>query len=247
MTFWDHLEALRWTIFRSFGAILAIAIVLFFFKEFIFGLILAPTTSEFFVYQLLGTDTHLELINTEVAAQFMVHMKVCLVGGFVLGFPYVLFEIWKFIAPALYKNEKRAVRGAFLLASFLFYIGLAVGYVLVLPLMVNFFQGYSVSDSVTNMISLNSYISTFSGTVLIFGIVFEFPTVIALLSRIGIMDRSMLLGGWRYAVVAIVVLSALITPSGDPVSLSIVCLPLFALYGFSILLCKKKTPETEEE
>jgi len=247
MTFWDHLEELRWTIFRSFGSVLAIAVVLFFFKDFIFNIILAPTYSDFFVYQLLGTDTHLDLINTEVSAQFMVHMKVCLVGGFVLGFPYILFEIWKFVAPALYQNEKRAVRASFLLASFLFYIGLVVGYVLVLPLMVNFFEGYHVSESVTNMISLSSYISTFSGTVLIFGIVFEFPTIIALLSRIGIMDRSMLVKGWRYAVIAIVALAAFITPSGDPVSLAIVSLPLFLLYGFSIFLCKKSKPEETEE
>lgn len=242
MTFWDHLEALRWMIFRSGAAVLVIAVVLFFFKDFLFdGVILAPTRSDFFVYRFFGTDTSLTLINTEVAAQFMVHMKVCAISGLVLGFPVVLFEIWKFVAPALYENEKRSVRGAFLFASFLFYVGVAVGYVVVLPLMVNFFDGYSISGSVTNMISLNSYISTFAGTVLIFGIVFEFPTVVALLSTFGILTREMLAKGWRYAVLVVVVLAALITPSGDPVSLSIVSLPLFLLYGFSIIICKKKT------
>lgn len=242
MTFWDHLEALRWMIFRSGAAVLVIAVVLFFFKDFLFdGVILAPTRSDFFVYRFFGTDTSLTLINTEVAAQFMVHMKVCAISGLVLGFPVVLFEIWKFIAPALYDNEKKSVSGAFLFASLLFYVGVAVGYVVVLPLMVNFFDGYSISGSVTNMISLNSYISTFAGTVLIFGIVFEFPTVVALLSTFGILTREMLAKGWRYAVLVVVVLAALITPSGDPVSLSIVSLPLFLLYGFSIIICKKKT------
>ncbi|MCQ2145365.1 MAG: twin-arginine translocase subunit TatC [Bacteroidales bacterium] len=242
MTFWDHLEALRWMIFRSGAAVLVIAVVLFFFKDFLFdGVILAPTRSDFFVYRFFGTDTSLTLINTEVAAQFMVHMKVCAISGLVLGFPIVLFEIWRFIAPALYDNEKKSVSGAFLFASLLFYVGVAVGYVVVLPLMVNFFDGYSISGSVTNMISLNSYISTFAGTVLIFGIVFEFPTVVALLSTFGILTREMLAKGWRYAVLVVVVLAALITPSGDPVSLSIVSLPLFLLYGFSIIICKKKT------
>ncbi|MBQ0043837.1 MAG: twin-arginine translocase subunit TatC [Bacteroidales bacterium] len=242
MTFWDHLEALRWMIFRSGAAVLVIAVVLFFFKDFLFdGVILAPTRSDFFVYRFFGTDTSLTLINTEVAAQFMVHMKVCAIAGLVLGFPVILFEIWKFIAPALYENEKRSVRGAFLFASLLFYVGVAVGYVVVLPLMVNFFDGYSISGSITNMISLSSYIATFAGTVLVFGIVFEFPTVVAVLSTFGILTREMLEKGWRYAVLVVIVLAALITPSGDPVSLSIVSLPLFLLYGFSIIICKKKT------
>lgn len=246
MTFWDHLEALRWTLMRSCIAIVLVAVVLFCFKDFVFNIILAPTRDDFFLYKLLGTGTFLTIINTEVAAQFMIHIKVCLIGGVVLSFPYILFEIWRFISPALFQNEKVSVRAVFLLASFLFYLGLVVGYVMVLPLMVNFFHGYSVSDDVTNMISLSSYFSMFCGTVLMFGLVFEFPSVIAVLSRLGIVTREMLRKGWRYAVIVVVILAAAITPSGDPISLTIVSVPLFLLYAFSITLCKKKAPESED-
>jgi len=247
MSFWDHLEALRWTVFRSAIAIMAVAIVLFCFKNILFGVVLAPTQPDFIVYQLLGLDSGLTLINTEVAAQFMVHLKVSFIGGLIIAFPYILFEIWKFIAPALYEKEKRSVRGAFLFASVLFYLGLVVGYYMVLPLMVNFFHSYSVSGDVTNMINLNSYISTFSSSVLLFGIVFEFPTVVAILSRMGIVTRKMMMKGWRYAILAVIVLAAMITPSGDLVSLAIVSMPLFILYAFSILVCKSPKPKAEEE
>ena len=244
MTFWDHLDALRMVLIRILLVVLTASIVLFCFKNLLFdGLILAPTRPDFFLYRLLGVDVSLNLVNIEVTAQFLIHMKVTFVSALVICFPYIIFEIWRFVSPALYAHEKKAVRGAFLFASVLFYAGLAVGYCIVLPLMVNFFQGYTVSQSVTNTISLTSYMSTVTSTVLLFGVVFEFPTLIAVLSRLGIVTKPMLRKGWRIAVFTAVLLAALITPSGDPFSLCVVSVPLFLLYMLGIAICKDKVEE----
>jgi sec-independent protein translocase protein TatC len=247
MSFWDHLEALRQGLFRVVLALLAAFVVLFFFKNFLFDtLILAPTRSDFFFYRWFGMETGLQLVNIELSTQFMVHMRVTFMCAIILCCPYILFEIWRFIAPALYQNEKRATRRAFLFASFLFYLGIAVGYSIILPLMVNFFDGYKVSEEVVNTISLNSYISTVNSTVLLFGIVFEIPTLVAVLSQIGLLSRQTLVGGWKWAVLLIAVLAAIITPA-DPFSMLIAAIPLALLYGISILVCKPKREEPEEE
>ena len=247
MSFWDHLEALRQGLFRVVIALLVAFVALFFFKDFLFDqLILAPTRNDFFFYKWFGMETGLQLVNIELSTQFMVHMRVTFMCAFILCCPYVLFEIWRFIAPALYEHEKKATRRAFLFASFLFYLGIAVGYCIILPLMVNFFDGYKVSEAVTNTISLNSYISTVNSTVLLFGIVFEIPTLVAVLSQIGLLTRETLVGGWKWAVLIIAVLAAIITPA-DPFSMLIAAIPLSLLYGISILVCKPKQEESEEE
>ena len=247
MSFWDHLEALRQGLFRIIIALVAAFVVLFFFKDFLFDkLILAPTRTDFFFYRWFGMQTGLQLVNIELSTQFMVHMRVTFMCAIILCCPYILFEIWRFIAPALYQNEKRATRRAFLFASFLFYFGIAVGYCIILPLMVNFFDGYKVSEAVINTISLNSYISTGNSTVLLFGIVFEIPTLVAALSQIGLLTRQTLVGGWKWAVLIIAVLAAVITPA-DPFSMLIAAIPLGLLYGISILVCKPEQEESEEE
>ena len=241
MTFWDHLDVLRKSLIRIAVALIGVTVVLFFFKDFLFGnVVLAPSESTFWLYRILGLDFDLSLVNIEVAAQFMIHMKVTFVCALILTFPYIVYELWKFIAPALYENERKAIRGAFSFASVLFYIGLTVGYTVIFPLMINFFAGYQVTPDVPNTFSLSSYISLFSSTVLIFGIVFQFPTLIAVLSALGVVTREALRQYRRHAVCAVVVLAALITPSGDPFSLLVVTIPLYMLYEFSILICKKK-------
>lgn len=248
MTFWDHLDVLRKSIIRIAVALIGVTVVLFFFKDFLFGdVVLAPSESSFWLYRVLGLDFSLQLVNIEVAAQFMIHMKVTFVCALILTFPYIVYELWSFVAPALYENERKAIRGAFTFASALFYTGLAVGYMLIFPLMINFFAGYQVTPDVPNTFSLSSYISLFSSTVLIFGIVFQFPTLIAILSALGIVTREGLRQYRRHAVCAVVVLAALITPSGDPFSLLVVTVPLYVLYEFSILICRKKEVETIEE
>ncbi len=247
MSFWDHLEALRQGLFRVVIALVAAFVVLFFFKDFLFDkLILAPTRPDFFFYRCFGMETGLQLVNIELSTQFMVHMRVTFMCAFIVCCPYILFELWRFIAPALYQHEKRATRRAFLFASFLFYLGIAIGYSIILPLMVNFFDGYKVSESVANTISLNSYISTVNSTVLLFGIVFEIPTLVAVLSQIGLLSRQTLLGGWKWAVLVIAVLAAVITPA-DPFSMLIAAIPLSLLYGISLLVCKPERKEAEGE
>ena len=240
MTFWDHLDDLRKSIYHILAALTVVAVGLFCIKDFLFGnVILAPSKSDFFIYRLLGADFALTLINVEVTAQFLVHMKVTLICAVIVAIPYIIYKVWDFVAPALYEKEKKAVRGVFAFASVLFYIGLAVGYFIVFPLMLNFFAGYQVSPDVQNTFTLNSYISLLTSTVLVFGIVFEFPSIVAALSAIGLVTKDTLIGIRKYAFCATMILAAVITPSGDPFSMLVVALPLYMLYEFSILICRR--------
>lgn len=248
MTFWDHLEELRGSLFRMLGAYGAAVVVLFFFKEFLFdNLILAPSKSDFFLYRLLGADFSMNLVNIEISAQFWIHMKITFICALVITFPYLIFEVWRFIAPALYEKEKKAIGGAFLFASALFYIGVVVGYAIVFPLMLNFFSNYQVSPEIANTFSLTSYISMFTSMVLIFGIVFEFPTVVMALSAMGVISKETLKSFRRHAICAVLILAAVITPSGDPFSLMVVSVPLYLLYEFSVLICRRGVKTVEEE
>jgi sec-independent protein translocase protein TatC len=237
MSFWDHLDVLRWTIIRSGTVYVIVSIVLFGFKTFLFDVVLAAADSNFIIYKWFNVNFSLKLINIEVAAQFLTHLKVAFIGGFVVSFPYITYELWKFIAPALYEKEKKIAVRVLISAFFLFYIGVFIGYFLIFPLALNFFQQYSVSDLVTNTISLNSYISLFFAMILLVGVLFEFPVLIYLLSSMGIVNRPMLRKYRRHAFVATVILGVIIT--SDPFSLTIVTLILYGLYEVSIYVCKK--------
>ena len=240
MTFWDHLEDLRKCIFRMLAVFATAVIALFFFKTLLFeDVILAPSKPDFFLYRLLGADFSMTLVNIEVAAQFLIHMKITFISALILTFPFIIYEAWKFIAPALYEKEKKAVSFAFAFASVLFYAGVAVGYLIVFPLMLNFFAGYQVSPDIPNTFSLTSYISLFTSLVLTFGIVFEFPTVVAVLSSLKILNKESLKAFRKHALCIVLILAAVITPSGDPFSLMVVSVPLYLLYEFSILICRK--------
>ena len=240
MSFWDHLDVLRGTLFRSALSVLLVSIVMFCFKNFLFEkIILAPSRPDFFLYKILGGNVSMQLINTEVSAQFFVHLKVSFICGFVIAFPYVIYEIWKFIAPALYDNEMRSVRKAFLGSALLFYAGVATGFCLIFPVTLSFFQGYTVSDTIANTITLNSYISMFSSMVILFGIVFEFPVLIAILSNMGIVTKDTLKKYRKYAFVGVLIVAAIITPA-DPFSMMIAAAPLYLLYELSVFVCVRK-------
>lgn len=240
MSFWDHLDVLRGTLFRSALSVFLASIVMFCFKDFLFGkVILAPSRPDFFMYRILGGGVSMQLINTEVSAQFFVHLKVSFICGLVIAFPYIIYEIWKFIAPALYDNEMRSVRKAFLGSALLFYAGVATGFCLIFPVTLSFFQGYTVSDSIANTITLNSYISMFSSMVILFGIVFEFPVLIAILSNMGIVTREMLTKYRKHAFVGVLIVAAVITPA-DPFSMLIAAAPLYLLYELSVIVCVRK-------
>ena len=215
MSFWDHLEVLRGTLFRSVLVVTLVSVVVFCFKSLVFdGIILAPTHSDFFIYRWLRMgDMQMSLVNLDISAQFFVHLKVAFELGFILSFPYVCFEIWKFIAPALYKNEKKTIRGSFLAASFLFYLGLVIGYYLIVPISLNFFMGYKISPEVV------------------------FPIVVVILSKLGIVTRDTLVKYRRHALVVILCIAAIITPA-DPLSMLIAAAPLVLLYEVCVWCCK---------
>ena len=254
MSFWDHLEELRWSLMR---VIIALGIFLIgwfsimpaIFKDFVLG----PTNSNFFLYKFLANLSNLggilpdfgsdkfsvEIININVASQFMTHISTSLWFAFVSTFPYLIYELWKFIRPALYPNEKKYIGFAFLFGTFMFYLGCAVGYSVVFPFTFRFLTEYQLSDTIINQISLNSYMDNFMLLVMMMGIVFELPMMVWILSRMGIINRSFLKKYRKHAVVVLLVLAAFITPTGDPFTLMTVFLPLYLLYEFGIILAKK--------
>lgn len=247
MTFWDHLEELRGVLIRVAVALVSLFVILFFFKEFIFdSIVLAPTKSDFWLYKLLGIKFDLKLINIEVTAQFFIHMRVTFIAAVIVCFPYLCFELWRFVAPALYKNEIKAVRGAFGLGAGLFYLGAATGYFIVMPLVMFFFSGYQVSETVENTFALGSYISIFSSMVFLMGVLYEFPSVIAVLSRLGLVTKSFLRKYRRHAFVVILVVAAILTPTGDPFTMLVVAGPLYLLYEFSIMICRQEVVPSDD-
>ena len=237
MSFWDHVEELRGTLFRSVLAVALLSVFFLFIPKQLFQAVLWPTQPDFPLYRLPGVQFSMELINIELSAQFFVYLKVSLLCGLVLAFPYIVYQIWKFVEPALYDNEVKAVRKGLLLASGLFYLGVAVGYFVVLPVCLMFFVNFSVSDAIVNTISLSSYMSLFTSMVFLIGLLFEFPTVILVLSALNIIQRKQLKQWRKYAFVIVLILAAFITPS-DPFSMFVLALPLYGLYEFSIVLCK---------
>ena len=258
MSFWDHLEALRWTLFHILIALAIAVVAIFIILPDIFDpFVLGPTDGSFFLYRWLGSlggsgggrgaslmpnfsgDYHIDIININVATQFLTHITTSLWFSLVVIFPYAIYEIWKFIRPALYKREQRNVRGAFFFGTLLFFLGCAVGYCLVFPLTFRFLTQYQVSGTIANTISLNSYMTNFITIIFVMGLVSEIPILAWLLSIIGVLKKAFLKEYRKVAVVALLALAALITPSGDPFTLSIVFLPLFLLYEVSILVVKE--------
>ena len=251
MSFLGHLEALRWHLFRAVIAVMTMAIVLFFFKEFLFdGVLLAPKSPEFLTYKVLcsiGNKLNLgddfcitvipfTLISTDISAQFTTHMWVAFIAGLVVSFPYVVWEIWRFIKPALSTKEKKYARGIVFYTSFLFMLGILFGYYVITPMTVNFLGNYQVSEQVKNTITLDSFISIVTTMTLITGIVFELPIVVYFLSKVGILTPTFMRTYRRHAVVVILIIAAVITPSSDATTLVMVALPLYVLYEISILV-----------
>ena len=240
MTFWDHLEVFRWSIFRVLIVLVVFIVGCFIAMPYIFDpVVLGPTRGDFFAYKLLGaTDFQADIININVASQFLTHFSFSLWFALLLAFPYLMYELWRFLSPALYPNEKKGVAGAFLGGSLLFYTGCAVGYCVVFPVIFRFLAGYRIGELITNQISLNSYVSNFLCIIFVMGLVFELPVLAWLLSALGIINKKQLRAWRKYAAVVLLVLAAVITPTGDPFSLMIVFLPLYGLYELSILIVK---------
>lgn len=256
MSFWDHLEILRWALFRVLVVFFAFVVILFMAMPHIFDrFVLGPTSDDFFVYRLLADWTHgvisftqgfhIQIININVASQFMTHINTSMAFAAVLAFPYLVYEVWKYIRPALFENEIRHVRSAFMGGTVMFYLGCAIGYLLVFPFTFRFLAEYELSPNIENQINLQSYINNFTMLIMIMGIVFEMPLVAWLLSNLGLLRKEFLKEYKRHAIVVLLVLSAFITPSGDPFTLMLVFVPLYLLYEASIFVVKP-TPKEEE-
>lgn len=251
MSFWDHLEILRWALFRSACVLAVIMVGTFIAMPYIFDrFILAPTSNDFFVYRWLNEigrgvvklspDFDVQIININVASQFMTHISTSISLAAVIAFPYFIWEIWKFIEPALFEDEIKHLRPAFFGGTIMFYIGCAIGYTLVFPFTFRFLVEYNLSPNITNQINLQSYIDNFTMLILVMGIVFEMPLLAWLLSLFGIIRKSFLREHKRHAVVILLISAAIITPSGDPFTLMLVFIPLYVLYELSILVIRDK-------
>lgn len=258
MSFWDHLEVLRWALFRVLLVFFVMfCVVLWAMPQVFDDFVLGPTSDNFFVYRLLSKWSHgllsfkegfdVQIININVASQFMTHISTSASFAAVLTFPYLVYELWKYIRPALFDNEVRHVRAAFAGGTIMFYLGCAVGYLLVFPFTFRFLTEYELSASIQNQINLQSYINNFTMLIMVMGIVFEMPLVAWLLSNLGLIRKSFLKEYKRHAIVILLVLSAFITPSGDPFTLMLVFVPLYLLYEASIFVVKDGSNDDDND
>jgi sec-independent protein translocase protein TatC len=252
MGFLEHLEELRWHLIRAFIAIVLLGFVAFIFKDIVFDqIIMGPKSSNFFTNRALcnfGEWIHIktlcinskpfEVINIKMAGQFLTHIMVSIIAGIIVGFPYLFFEFWKFISPALHKQEKKYSRGAVFFTSLLFMLGVLFGYYVICPLSVHFLGSYSVSEDITNKIHLTSYISTVASVTLASGILFELPVLVFFLTKIGLITPEILKKYRRHSLVAILALSAIITPP-DIFSQILVAFPLLFLYEGGIIISRR--------
>ena len=251
MSFWEHLDELRWHLVRSIVAVVLLGIVAFIFKDLIFErIILAPIRQDFFTTQLLCgfsecvgvpalclDNSTLEIINIKMSGQFMTHMYISIMAGVILAFPYILYDILKFIVPALKPSERKYSGSAVWVCSILFLFGVFFSYFLIVPLTINFLGTYQVSEAVANNVSLNSYISTVVSVSLSVGIVFELPVFVYFFTRIGVLTPDFLRKNRKYTIVILLVISAIITPP-DIFSQILVVIPLMGLYELSIRISR---------
>ena len=226
------------------------AVVAFFFKEALFSVILAPKDADFITYRWLyffsgwvtdeqAQDFYVKLINTGLAQQFMIHMKVAMCTGVLCASPYILYQLFRFVSPALYANERKYVVRVVGYGYIMFMVGVLISYFLIFPLTFRFLGTYQVSDQVENMISLQSYISTLLMMSLAMGIVFEIPILSWLFAKLGFISADFMRRYRRHAVVIILVVAAIITPTSDVFTLLLVSLPMWLLYEVSILIVKR--------
>ena len=254
MSFWDHIDALRAVLIRVVVVLVAVTIGLFAVMPTIFDtVILAPCHGDFALYRLFERMTssvswlpqfstegfQVELINIKLASQFFIHMSSSFWLALALTFPFVLYQLWTFIAPALYPNEKRGVKLAFFMGCLMFFLGVAVGYFVVFPVTLRFLADYHVSAMVPNQISLDSYMDTFLMLIFVMGVIFELPMVAWLLGSLGVLKRDFFRTYRRHAIIVLLALAAIITPTGDPFTLMVVFLPIYLLYELSAYLVPK--------
>jgi sec-independent protein translocase protein TatC len=249
MTFLEHLEELRWHLMRSLIAIVAFAIIVFLAKDFVWGsIILAPARVDFWTYEMLCLagdrlnssglcidELPFIIQSRKMTGQFTTHITTSVLIGLIISFPYVFWEIWRFIAPGLYDTERKNTRGAVFFVSLLFMIGVLFGYYIIAPLSVNFLSHYNVDPSILNEFELTNYVSTISMIVLSSAILFQLPMIVFVLTKAGLVTPEGMKTYRRHAVIVILILGALLTPP-DPISQILIAIPLFGLYQISIFI-----------
>ncbi|WP_353181303.1 twin-arginine translocase subunit TatC [Parapedobacter lycopersici] len=253
MSFFDHLEVLRWHLVRSAIAVMVFMILAFAFYDFIFDdIIMGPKSGDFWTYRMMCkiaevfntpgfcvTEVPGTIINTQMAGQFIMQINSSLIIALVLGFPYLLYEVWLFVKPALTDVERKSASGFVFYATLLFVIGVLFGYFVVVPLAVNFLANFSISDDISNTITIDNYLSFVATLTLGCGIVFELPIIVFILSKIGILTPQFMRASRRYAVVLILLIAAMITPTPDIITMLTVSFPMFLLYELSIVVATR--------
>ena len=239
MTFWDHLDELRSVIIRVLVVTGLAAVVAFCLKDELFAIVLAPRSSDFITYRLMGVEPFsVHLMNTGLTEQFMIHMKTAMYAGVLVASPYIIYMLFRFVSPALYDNEKRYATLVCGSGYVMFILGTAINYFLIFPLTVKFLGTYQVSPDVANMLTLQSYMDTLLMMSLVMGIIFELPVVSWILGRMGLVNAQMMQSMRRHAIVAIRVVAAIITPTTDAFTLLVVALPIWLLYELSIVIVR---------
>lgn len=259
MSFIDHLEALRWHIMRALLAVLIGAIAVFVNMDFFFGeVVMGPANKDFITYRVLCDfsnwvgmgdamcmdEINLKLISTQMSSQFMMSFTIAFVGGFIVAFPYVFWEFWKFVRPALTDKEVKKTGGMIFWVSFLFFLGVGFGYYLIAPYTVNFFAAYTLSPMIANTFTVADYIDNIVSLVLGTGIVFQLPLAVYFLAKIGLVTAQFLRTYRKFAIVIILILAAVITPP-DVLSQLIVTVPLWFLYEISIAIAARVNKNDE--
>lgn len=252
MSFFDHIDVLRKHLLRALAVIFLLTCLAFYYTDFIFNsIIMGPKNPSFWTYRMMcrlverfpsiGSDFCItkidaKIINTEMAGQFTLQLNSCVMVGIILGIPYLLFEIWLFIKPALHENERKSASGFVAFASFLFFLGIMFGYYLICPLSINFLTNFTVSTEIENTFTISSYLSSVMTLTLGSGVIFQLPVIIYILSKLGVMTPAFMRSSRRYAAILVLIVSAIVTPTADPYTMLIVALPLFLLYELSILI-----------
>lgn len=262
MSFIDHLEELRWHVIRSVIAVLIGAVIVFIYSDFVVNDVLfAPTRSDFISSRWLCRFGHFigigdtlcfqqvdaKFLETTMTGQFIASFTLAFIGGFIIAFPYVFWEFWKFVKPALSEKELKKTRGVIFWVSLLFFTGVAFGYFILTPFMVNFYFNYKLSPQIQIMPSFSDYLENLIYTTVGIGVLFQMPLLVAVLARIGIVTGQFLRKYRRHAFVVILIAAAIITPSTDPFSLTIVTIPLYLLFEASIVIASRINRQQQEE
>lgn len=254
LSFWDHLDELRKVLFRIMIVVVIVMVIVFLNKEILFDIILAPRKSDFITYHffcllserlslpgICPESFRVELINTELPSQFMIHLRVAFYVGILLVFPYILYQIYRFVSPALYENERKYSFKVIFYSSLLFFLGVLLNYFLIFPLSFRFLGTYQVNEEIKNMINITSYIDTLLLLSLMIGIMSELPVISWLFAKLGFLSASFMKKYRRHAILIILIVAAVITPTTDVITLMLVFVPIYVLYELSIWIVKITT------